>query len=409
MTGRQEFTAYCIAIAAAQLALAAAFLRRLKAERDAALAPCARPVSIIVPCKGRAEGFDENIRSMLEQDYEGETEYLFVTPSREDPAHVRLAELLSSGARARPLRLPGSPARTGERRTACARLLASGATPKTCSGKIVDLLYALERASPSSELFVFADSDLRVPSGWLRSLCAPLDDPGVGAASTCALYLPVQASLWALFKLLWIAWYQPVLTLIYPQVIGHSFALRKRDFKQWDVAGAWSRSLMEDHTLTRIVQASGLRIVFTLREMPVSLEACSLRPMTALFAKWIALNRIYEPGIWAFLALAAAFKAVVLAWVIRPPTTWRLLALLAAGEAASAWLLLQGHELLYPGRFSSHKPAFRNLPLAAALAAPLLPLFQAFVFVKAAFVRDIRWGGRRYRIQGPEQVEAVPE
>ena len=86
------------------------------------------PVCVISACKGVFAQFDGNIRSLLAQDYEGELEFLFVSPRKDDPAYRALERLLAEPA----VRVK-------------ARLLCSEATPVRCSEKILNMLYALKR------------------------------------------------------------------------------------------------------------------------------------------------------------------------------------------------------------------------------------------------------------------------
>ncbi|NIR51491.1 hypothetical protein GWO43_23215, partial [candidate division KSB1 bacterium] len=60
--------------------------------------PFAPKVSLIVPCKGIDPGFDDNVRSLLNQDYQ-HFDTIFVTESTEDPAYSRLKDLLPKNDR----------------------------------------------------------------------------------------------------------------------------------------------------------------------------------------------------------------------------------------------------------------------------------------------------------------------
>ncbi|MEI8191985.1 MAG: glycosyltransferase, partial [candidate division NC10 bacterium] len=150
MTG---YHAAALVIGVVQLACAARFASFFRRRRHGGPYPQA---SVVVPCKGEDEGLEANVEALLRQDYDGKLEFLFVVPSEHDPAFARLKVLA------------GEPARF--------RLLVSGAAPRNCSEKILNLLHGAENAQEDSELLLFADSDNRVAEDWAAELAAPFQD-----------------------------------------------------------------------------------------------------------------------------------------------------------------------------------------------------------------------------------------
>ncbi|MBI5244170.1 MAG: glycosyltransferase [Elusimicrobia bacterium] len=370
----------CLALGAAQLSLSVRFLlRRLKESAEPAR-DFSPSVCVVLPCCGAGEGFDENVRAFLGQDYAGRTEFVFVTPGQDDPAWGRLERLL-----------PPSDARL--------RLLASDEAPARCSGKAVDVLFALRRASPEAEALVFADSDLRVRPDWLRRLVAPLADPSVGAATSLMLYRTGRTSVPSLLRSAWMAAGIPYLESA-GVASGQSLALRAADFERLKIAGLWSRSLLEDLALHPVLRAAGLMTAFVGRAMSVSEESTGFWDLLKLTNKWLFGFKVYVPSIWLLGLLVTLAKTYILLWSVRPPVSWGLLALLFAMDAANLWVLSQAYRVcLCDGR---------GLGAGAILLAPALQLVYAVNFVASFFMMGVRWGRYRYDVFGPQDVIAVP-
>src|SRR5262249_57922230 len=123
---------------------------------------------VIVPCRGTEDGFEENIRAILAQDYR-DYEVVFVTESENDPAHDALSRLLKQSRRSAPptwLVVAGEAKNQGQKvHNLCAAL---------------DTLNSIDRRV---ETLVFADSDARPTRHWLPALVAPLGDKRVRATA----------------------------------------------------------------------------------------------------------------------------------------------------------------------------------------------------------------------------------
>lgn len=120
------------------------------------------PVSIAIPVCGLDAGAWENWSSLCQQDYP-HYEILFGAVDPQDAA-VPVIEKLQ--------------AQFGDR----VRLF-TGLTPRGINHKDSTLSYLLEHAQ--HETLILADSDIRVPPDYIRTVTAPLADPEVGMV-TCA-------------------------------------------------------------------------------------------------------------------------------------------------------------------------------------------------------------------------------
>lgn len=364
------------------------FLWMIRADSRRVIAPDFKPrVAVLVACAGETPGFAQNIRSLLAQDYAGEVEFVFVTPSTEDPAYRALKELLrASGAKN--------------------RLLATGLVPERASGKIVDLLYAIERLPSGTEVLAFADADVRVPPGWLGGLVGALAEDGVGIATALMLYVPSRPSLGAWMRMAWMGSGMPYFDMM-ANITGQSCAIRKSDFENLGVAELWSRSFLEDLALTRRVRGWEKKVRFVYRSAPHALDESGAADMLRVFVKWMAAYRIYDMRVWGLGAIVTAFKACAVAWSLVPPASLDILALVFGMDMAALFFVFVVLGRYLPDRFENLHPAFRPLPLAAALAAPLLQFVYCIAYAGSLLSRDIVWGPYTYRVRGPQDVEVI--
>src|SRR5256712_6024260 len=139
-------------------------------------------VALILPVRGLDEGFDENVRALLSQDYP-RYRLLVVADDSSDPAAARIETI----ARDFP-------------RVPVTRILAD-ANP--LGGKVNALRSALGHLTSEDEVVVFADSDIRPARDWLRQLVQPLADSTVGVATGFRWYVPPRPTFWSLVRAEW--------------------------------------------------------------------------------------------------------------------------------------------------------------------------------------------------------------
>lgn len=214
--------------------------RKLKEDFPAEFAP---PLTIILPCKGIDFGFEENMISILNQDYPF-FEIIFVTADDDDPAYGILKRLME------------------EHKSARASLITAGTSNKR-SQKLNNQLAALKKISPSSEALVFLDSDVRAEKDFLRQLVRPLQDKTIGVSTGYRWYLPVRGRLGAMVRSIWNAGALPL--LIHPRynfAFGGTMAIRREVFEEAGVAKAWEGALTDDFPLSLAVKKRGYTVRF---------------------------------------------------------------------------------------------------------------------------------------------------
>ncbi|MEK7746961.1 MAG: glycosyltransferase family 2 protein, partial [Elusimicrobiota bacterium] len=332
---------------------------------------------------------DGNIRSLLAQDYEGELEFLFVSPRKDDPAYLALERLLAQ-----------------ERGRVRASLLCSDATPVRCSEKILNMLYALKRVPESSELLVFVDADVRAHPRWLRHLVAPLEDAGTVASAAHAIYLPYAFSLWQLARLACTG-YSVCGMALGRVLVGWSWAIRRRDFEGLGIAGVWERVLDDDVALDRVFARDGRRLAWACRAGAAFWDECTPTVFQRNFNKAFLWLRYYDPLVWAASMLAVSSTAALVLWSLLPPFHPRLLAALFAVHALNLGAIFAILRAYLPRQFEGIHPALRAFPLWTALCAPFIMASYAAAAVNSLFSREVRWGGYVYRLDGPFDIRVV--
>ena len=384
-----EMTRLCLGVGTIQLVTALRFYFRVRADlRNSEILP-AVPVSVIMPCKGSVEGLEENVGALVGQDYPAGAEFIFVAPSRNDPAYLRLRDILG--------KFPG----------AKTKLLSSEAVPSRCSEQVLNMLCGVENASAGTDALVFVDSDLKVVPSWLANMTAPLSDPAVGVTTTPLLFLPSAWNICANLRCVWEALGIQYLDMM-GCVVGHSFAISKKNFLGLGVGDVWKRSLNNDLSLTGRVRKAGLKVRFVYRALPTSAESCDPRRLLTMLNKWMLHFKFYFPLVWVMGALLTAFKLYAVFWSARY-NSWRPLGILLGLDILHIFATLCILRACFGGRFKDRSEPFVGTFLfISALTAPLLQLTYAVNFANSFFTNRVRWGGYTYRINGPYDITVEP-
>ena len=373
-----------------------AFFRR---ELEAPRALYLPPASVFVPCRGLDQGLRWNLSALFRQHYPA-YELVFVSDHADDPG-LEIARELGrefegeSVARARFV-VAGRAAGSGQ--------------------KVHNLRAAVAAADPSSEVFVFVDTDARPRPDWLRSLVAPLADGGVGAATGYRWFLPVSGGFSSHLRSVWNASIASALGRDVRRNFcwGGSTAVRRETFERLDVAERWRGTVSDDYALTRALQGAGLPIRFVPACLTASLEDCSFGELVEFTTRQLKITRVYAPRLWAFvlvsnllfvvaffggLALAAARAALGLpaAWPLALVTVIFLLGLWKAffRLRAVALVLEDQHMRLRAGLW------------AHLLLWPLTALLFLYNALAAARSRRIRWRGVGYELKSPTETEII--
>jgi cellulose synthase/poly-beta-1,6-N-acetylglucosamine synthase-like glycosyltransferase len=196
--------------------------------------------SVIIPVRGIDINIENNIKSLLNQDY-NKYELIFVVDSWEDPI-VNILNKFNL------------------------KIFLNKFNCNKCSGKISAQMTGLMHSN--GEVIVFADSDTFYPKDWLRNMILPLKN--FTASTVFSWPLPYRISLRNLLRAgFWTLGFES-------QAIGGTFlwggsmAFRKEFFTK-EVISELSKEICDDCTLTRIIKEKGGKIAFVWKAMPINI------------------------------------------------------------------------------------------------------------------------------------------
>jgi ceramide glucosyltransferase len=369
-------------LAAARLG---SYVRR---ERKTQRSPSFTPrVSVILPCKGLDPEFEENIGSILNQDYP-DFEVVFVTATEDDPAHAAIRRMLAESRHVR------------------ASLVVAGFSERR-SEKVNNQLKGIASARDDAEAFVFVDSDVCAGNDFLRNLVAPLQEAGVAATTGFRWY---DAESGGVAGYLQSAWNGGGLTLLADPRLAYAYggamAILRRTFQSIGVAARWDNTLSDDMMLTQAVSAAGLTIHFVPACMTVTREPRSLAGVLEWTNRQTVVLKVYAFRKWAFIFLMHATLAVALVAGLALTLTglalggrmlWPGILMLSviAAECLGGLLIVEAVRQVLPSvRFG---PARTALLIGVAPLAMLLILYNN---LHSLATNEIQWRGTVYRISG---------
>ena len=395
--------------------------------------PFYRPrTALIIPCKGIDGHFSSNIRSFFEQDYES-YHLLFVVEDESDPAYQELHKLLQAakeeGAKARRLEDEKAvrPSPVLAFAPSSCEILVAG-TSQSCSQKIHNLLYAVDRVPPETEVLAFADSDVCVHRDWLSHLVHPLVVRKRGLTTGYRWFIPATNNAATLAaSALNAAVAQCLGNNRWNRAWGGSMALHVEDFRRLGIREIWSGTLSDDLSLSRAVWRAGLRIVFVPECLVASFESFTWRRLCEFGRRQFLITRVYAPGAWwlGFLSslgsvlglwggaaaalYAGATHAEHLVLYAAVPIVFFAGQLLRAVLRQLAMVKAIGANDYSPGANDRSPLLARLLPAAVAdvLGCWLWSLLLLALLLSSSVGRTIHWRGIRYRLVSPTHIRIL--
>jgi ceramide glucosyltransferase len=291
---------------------AAAAFRRTQQKPHAASAPddFTPPVTILKPLKGTDPEIYESFRSHCRQDYP-KYELIFGVSDQNDPA-VASVQRLQLEFPERSIRL-----------VVCSQELGTNV-------KVSNLVQMASLAT--HQHLVVNDSDIRVGSGYLRSLMAPLQDDRVGMV-TC-LYRGVPSpTLGSRLESLGISTDFAGGVLCARALeggvrfgLGSTMAFRRRDLAAIGGFETCLDYLADDYELGARIASLGLRIQLSETVVDTFLPAYNFRDFLAHQLRWA--RSVRDSRRWGYIGVLFTFSL-----------PWAMLAVVLARGASWAWIL----------------------------------------------------------------------
>jgi ceramide glucosyltransferase len=377
-------------LAAGALAYAAAawIAVRLWRNRDAqwqlgAGAASAPPVTVLKPLCGAEPGLEHSLRSFCEQDYAGVVQIVFGVQHPADPALAVLERLKRDYPR-RDLTVVVDSTRHGT------------------SAKVSNLINMMRAAR--YDLLVLADSDVRVPPGYLTAVAAPLADPTVGIV-TCPYRGIPRPGLWSRLGALFINdWFIPsvrVAALFGSRAFafGATIAVRRDALDAIGGFRAIADQLADDYRLGELTRRRGQRTVLSDVVVDTWVDERTLRQLVQHGLRWLRTIRAVRPGGYALSAVTYSLPVALLGYLLADGDRLTLCLL-----AATVLLRVLLHLAAYAPGSAGSAPVRRWSQL---WAIPLADGLGFALWCGAFVTREVQWRQGRYRVARDGSVQPI--
>jgi ceramide glucosyltransferase len=337
------------------------------ARRPRPPAGFAPPITLLKPLCGLDFELYENLRSFCEQRYP-EFQIVFGARDPDDPALAVVERLRRE--------FPGLDVAV----VVDPRLI--GANHKASN------LAHMMRAAKHQILFA-ADSDVRVPPGYLASVVAGFADPGVGAV-TCAYTASAPRRLASELGAMFINdWFLPS-ALIYARIgrlrsaFGQTLCIRRELLEAIGGFEAVAGRLADDYWIARWVNESGRRVELSTTLVDNVVEEPGLRGLFLHELRWARTIRRIEPRRYAlcFLTYPLPVTALAAAAVIG-----------VGGPAAPALALVAVALCARLGQHALVRRVFGVRGRATPWLVPLRDLLGLAVWAASYAGRRVHWRG----------------
>lgn len=396
MTALTLFWTGSLLVSAWVLLLAVRYARLFRRRCAGRSTPLYQPRARIVLCVRGADPFLARcIQCLLGQDYP-HFDVRVIVDRADDPAWPVVAEALREAPVA-------------------ARVEALSTRSKHRSLKVTSLLQGIADLDSSYAVVAIADADVIAHRHWLRDLVQPLQNPDVGVTTGVRWYIPESSEWGTLVRYMWnsgaemrrswfgLAW-------------GGSMAIRRDVFEAARQGNYWERSFGEDVPLAILLRQRGHRMQIVPEVVAETRESIGLQSCLGFISRQLTVVWLYHPrryaialetyGMGALSIWGAAFLASAL-WHGDQATLWSLSgALLTLGVsfiAAHFWAEIHVFRIVITRGGSVWSPI--GAWIKCFLAAPFMPLVNAYALLRAQLRRRVTWRGIVYRIHDRWSIE----
>jgi ceramide glucosyltransferase len=358
------------ALASASYALAAAHVAGRFFARPAADVSSFPSVTLLKPLHGAEPDLGQNLESFCAQDYPGVVQLLFGVQRAEDAA-IPVVEALRKAY------------------PHCDMTVVMGACCEATNPKIGNLISMLPGAR--HDVLVLSDSDIGVPSDYVRKMAAALEEPGVGAVTCCYVGRALD-NIWSQLATAGIDYHflpNVMLGMVFglaQPCFGSTIALQRSVLAAIGGFETYGDRLADDYEIGNAVRALGYRVAI----LPfVVTHTCSETSCAALLRhelRWARTIRAVEPLGYVGSVVTHALPLSLIGAAL---LGFSLPALAACAAALAARLHLK--------RKIDHSLARRG---ASPWLVPLRDVLSFAVFAGSFLPGRVDWRGRRYRVEG---------
>jgi cellulose synthase/poly-beta-1,6-N-acetylglucosamine synthase-like glycosyltransferase len=344
--------------------------------------------SILLPCKGVPKDLAKNLGGFLELDYKN-YEVIFVTESEIDPAVPYIKKVIEGHKNAK-------------------LVTASHAT--SCAQKNHNILAAYKHVSPSTEVIVFADSDIKPAKHWLQELILPLSNPKVTVTSGFRWLYSSKGNMGEMtHSYVNIFMYVLFTFSCYFGGVGlwgGSMAIRKKDFEDLGVAERWGRAAVDDISLSQIVLKKHKKAVVVPQCVTHSDDLIqTVKGTVTWFQRQMMYFKYYLRPLWV---IVFPLEILILLYLVLLPGAglmsisdrWTFFGL--GGGAALVFYIGEFLTImLYP--LLGAMPKFHKF----VLYSPFIRLTHVISYLMTFWINTIIWSGIKYYVTFRGDVSKV--
>jgi ceramide glucosyltransferase len=345
-------------------------------------------LAVLRPIRGLDPGAAQNLDALLDSEYPGAIEFLFLLDDADDASFPLVEAAIARHPQLR------------------ARIVLTGTPPPHRTGKIHKMIQGADIAE--ADVLAFSDSDTRPQPGMLRELVALLEsDPrhGIAFAPTVAVAEDVHTGDVG-YELLVNAWYGAAVDRIagergeVPFAMGQLMLIRTTALAAIGTMRAAEGELVDDMFLGRKMIEHGYTNVTCSTRVPVVIGGMALGEFLRVFRKWIFFSQS---------GLPTAFKTA--GWMRALPGFGAWATTIAGIAIGSAWVIAVGVLALAAFvasqvRLSSTLGGSPIAPRFYWLAA-MMPFLASGVALSTKLNHEVGWRGRRYRLDHAGRLRAV--
>lgn len=362
------------------------YLKRLRPSYDHSYKP---RCSIILPCKGIPQNFEQNIRSFFTLDYPS-YEVIFAVERKDDPCVPIINKVIQDN--------PG------------ASLAVAGITT-SCSQKNFNMIAALDIAH-DPEVYVFADSDIQLTKQWLTELVMPLSNHQITVASGFRWLYSSSGNLPEIMN----AFHNTLLFVLFSVASfiqnvglwGGSMAIRKKDFEDMGVREFWAQTVVDDMSLSNLViKYAKKSVMVSSCLIPTDDALQTKRQGIRWFKRQVMFLKAYQTKTWVLgilLVLSCLFlEALLPVALIGSLATARSFAELG-GYASLVFIFgTMASAMLYP-LLGKHPNLFMFF-----LYQPFSLLTLLYATFSTLFTNTVKWSGFWYKLNFSGKVISVEQ
>jgi cellulose synthase/poly-beta-1,6-N-acetylglucosamine synthase-like glycosyltransferase len=338
-------------------------------------------VSVILPCRGMEEGLEDNIASIINQNYKS-FEIIFVT-TKNDKSYSVLEKI------------------NNEFPNLTKICIASEA--KACSQKMQNQFNALHRVCKQAEYILFLDSDGKLDNDFIQNMVSKFYQDDIGLVTGWRWYIPNNKNSLTFIRSAWNAAVFPFLINNNHNIaFGGAMMIKKELFYSIGADKVWLKILSDGLTLASLVKKSGKKVIFAPNCIVASSENDSISSLVEWTNRQTTISRVYMKAFWRMTSLGYLSQIFLMLFCMTIALYQQnyLLASMCVicyllSMVINGFFLLKGIMKLLPAEIS--KEIKRNF-MKYIFWAPFANFLYGFNIVRSLVSNEIEWRGIKYKI-----------